>query len=635
MPDKELEDIGEKWEPKVEGSFADIMEDADEILKQALAEYKIAEKYKEPLRKKWIRQMKLLENEKILTDKLGDETLYTIFDTVDSALGGDEMTHTMIPTEIGDEEKAELIENVMTYDYNKMGMEEVEDHWRYWTLFSGRAVCDQSEYNEDILACLPQFVNPFLEYVDPKAISMHGVGKKGTHRARFYGYELPTTVGAMEDMGIDCTDLKKQKSKAQNDLNAMRKQNFAIAEGDNEDINLMVWYTRYDKKNIRFFSDLSFKKIYKIIVLPGRFPLADRSTGISPVKWYPRSVPDLIEDKHKARANIMNSAMEIIREQEKPIYLSKEGNARLDLFENAESGEIIEVKDINQIKAMEKQRITQDVDWILGVLDKSSQEVTATPDIQQGVVMDEKRTLGELSMVASGSKNRYGKTARIFGRSMRIFWENWYEANKENWNDKVHTKMIRISGVYGPEWKTVRKPDITLDGDLDIRIESKIIKESKKAQEVNNAIMFHKVASALPTYDISEGVKSIGKKLGFKKQEINFLIKKTPDEAEAEDENIVLDQNKLQDGERWALFHINQDHDAHIKIHSKWPMTKAKEIHIEQHRKAMVFLKNNPDMKQYLGQQPTEQDTAQANTVWNTAGDMTTANNQYSWLPKM
>ncbi len=56
-----------------------------------------------------------------------------------------------------------------------MDGESVERLWTYWTLFAGRAVVDQSEFNSEILACAPKVINPFLEYVDPRATSMHGV----------------------------------------------------------------------------------------------------------------------------------------------------------------------------------------------------------------------------------------------------------------------------------------------------------------------------------------------------------------------------------------------------------------------------------------------------------------------------
>lgn len=75
------------------------MEDSAEILKQIKAEFKISEVYKEKLRKKWIRQMKMMNNEKVNQEKIGDETMWTIFNTVQSSLDNDKLIHEFIPTE--------------------------------------------------------------------------------------------------------------------------------------------------------------------------------------------------------------------------------------------------------------------------------------------------------------------------------------------------------------------------------------------------------------------------------------------------------------------------------------------------------------------------------------------------------
>ncbi len=179
------------------------------------------------------------------------------------------------------------------------------------------------------------------------------------------------------------------------------------------------------------------------------FPLADRATNISPINWYCRSVPDLLEDKHEARANLINANLEIVREKAKPIYLAKSGAIKnMRALESAQANDVVEVENVDAIRPMIKESISQDVEWILNILDQSAQESTATPDIQQGVMMNQQRTASELNLVASGSKNRYGMTARIFGTSMKLFWANWYNALQKYWDKKIHSKMVEISGVY-------------------------------------------------------------------------------------------------------------------------------------------------------------------------------------------
>lgn len=52
-------------------------------------------------------------------------------------------------------------------------------------------------------------------------------------------------------------------------------------------------------------------------------------------------------------------------------------------------------------------------------------------------------------------------------------------------------------------------------------------------------------------------------------QEINILFPKTTDELEAEEENALLAEGKLLDGDKRVTFDIHQDHDAHIREHMK------------------------------------------------------------------
>lgn len=226
------------------------MEDSEDILKQIKDEYKISEQYKKTYSKKWIRQMKMMNNEKLNTEKIGDETMWTIFNTVQSSLDNDKLAHDFVPTEKGDEETCELMNALATHDYNKMNMESTERMWTYWTLFAGRAVIDQRQYNEKILSCSPKYINPYLEYVDPRAISMHGVGIEREGSARWYGYELMTTAGAMRDIGIEVEKTTPLKSKAIDDMNASDGKKTLKASGDNEDVVLFEWYTRFDSKNI-------------------------------------------------------------------------------------------------------------------------------------------------------------------------------------------------------------------------------------------------------------------------------------------------------------------------------------------------------------------------------------------------
>lgn len=72
---------------------------SQDLLDQIREEKSIAEKYMMKKRKRWIRQFKLYDNERINDDMLGDETTYTMADTYMSAISADVLTQEFVPTE--------------------------------------------------------------------------------------------------------------------------------------------------------------------------------------------------------------------------------------------------------------------------------------------------------------------------------------------------------------------------------------------------------------------------------------------------------------------------------------------------------------------------------------------------------
>lgn len=159
---------------------------------------------------------------------------------------------------------------------------------------------------------------------------------------------------------------------------------------------------------------------------------------------------------------------------------------------------------------------------------------------------------------------------------------------------------------------------------MDIRIESKNVNEQKALIERNSFIEFHKIASVDPNYDIREGIKYIGKLSGIETQRLNFLLKKTTDELEAEEENKILAQNKLMDGNKAVVFHIRQDHDAHLREHLKEDQNiPAVKKHIEMHYEAKILQKNNPDLMAEIGLNTTGQEQANMNMQGQSMQDMT------------
>ena len=121
----------------------------------------------------------------------------------------------------------------------------------------------------------------------------------------------------------------------------------------------------------------------------------------------------------------------------------------------------------------------------MDLLDQSSQRALATPEIQQGIVSKQARTLGELELVTAKVDTRYSLASKIFGWSEAEFWGNWYFGYKKYFKDKIDKKMIRIAGVFGPEVRKLTRENLIGQADPDVKIESKIIAEAKRIKDRN------------------------------------------------------------------------------------------------------------------------------------------------------
>ena len=578
-----------------------------ELLEQIQAEKNVSENYANKKRNKWKKQFKLLYNERKREDMVGDELMWSTTDTIISSLQEDSMIHEFYPTEAWDIETCEVLNAVMTIDWNKMEMDDIHDITATWAVYVGRCVVDCSEISKITRTIKPRFINPLLEYVDPYAVCMHWIWESKERWARWYGYALPTTRGIVEKKFGE-SEKYEWETDGQKALKVIRKlwvEN--VATGENTSCTLLVWYTRWKGKNVRVLCNMQISEILGILEVGNAFPLFDPSIGMGD-EWYPRSAMDMIEDKHKTRASIANTAKELIIEQLSPIGLVKTWFPAHQL-ENAESGDILEVDDPNSVRFIEKPRLTNDSMWLLESLQRQAEDVLSVPEIQRWVQMNEQRTASELSILSSASRRRYGRTAKSFQKAYKKFWEIWYWAYQKYWDDKTYQKTLKISGVYGPQWRNITRRDITLKADLDIRIESKSENEQKKIQKTNQLLQFHQLSVADPNYQVREGIRMIAKNMNIGTQEFNVLFPKSTDELEAEAENEILSKNQLVDGEKKVEFNIHQDHDAHIREHMKGKMTEAMRIHIEKHYEAKRLIRDQAPMLAGMWFAPNNQNT--------------------------
>jgi hypothetical protein len=370
----------------------------------------------------------------------------------------------------------------------------------------------------------------------------------------------------------------------------------------NGDYNLLEWLTNFRGRKVSVVLANNMKTVVRFDDLGSSredWPLLDRPLYPTAHTWNGVSIPDLTEDKQRQKSVAINLGIKILKSDLYPAYAYNEKEIKnpADLANiNKDFNRFVPLKGkanaqtaISPInKASPNMQLLQ---FVLDTLDASAQRATANPDMQQGQISKQQRTLGELNLVASRVDKRFALATRVFGWSEEAFWQSWYRLYKKNFKDKIDEKVIRLNGAFGAKWRPLTKENIIASVDPDVVIESAILSEAKNFQKRGLLTQFGQaVVNPDPTANHRYFQKKMAKLFGMQRDEVDRLFPPTVEEIGAEKENDIINDNKL------PPITSQDDHKVHWEIHSKASETEAKLAHMEAHLQAMSIQRNQPEL---------------------------------------
>ncbi|MCK5644868.1 MAG: hypothetical protein KAJ19_28975, partial [Gammaproteobacteria bacterium] len=462
--------------------------DFSDLIAQIQTEQKQAWWYIKPKWDEWALRIKLYNNQKRDKSAVGDNTLFTIFQTVLADLYSDTLDASFVPRESGDEETAENLSITAKYDHDQMEKDQIDYEWDWESLFFGRGLLALMEFDRENLAPVPEVWHVMTVLRDPFATSVNG-DKKGRGRARFLGREMRMTKNEMEEMDVYFN--YKSIKPTSTSTNSLVDENMRITaeaaglsdaskfqntKGENETHRLLEWFTVYKGKRVFITLADDMKRVVRFQELDGMdIPIIDRSIYPVPNSWDGVSVPDLIEDKQRAKAVLINLGLKGVKSNMHPMYLFDETliKNRNDL--NFEFNKFVGVQGnpAGAVKVMERQTIKQDTQFILDTLSSGADKSTATPDTKQGARPSEGASATRDALIDQGSNTRYSLSAKIFGWSEKRFWKRWYSLYKDHFENKIDEKSVRITGALGAQWRPFTRENLITNTDPDVEIESK------------------------------------------------------------------------------------------------------------------------------------------------------------------
>lgn len=590
----------------------------ESLSSQCQAEYNLAWQHQKPKKDEWEVRLKLYNNQKRDKKAVGDTTLFTIQQTILASIYVDRLDVSWIGKEEGDDEVADNLNALSKNDYNDMEKNIVDYDWDWDTLFFGRGIVCFSEYirepDNGIYLPLPSVIDPIIFLRDPRAVSING-DRSSRGSARFFGWEEKMSKESIKKHPHIFSDLKfediKYGSGTQSVLrDAVEARNQAQGLQDvkkqgeeslraNAEYDITRWYTHLKigdevKKVIVYLANDRAKVVGVQILKTDYWPLIDRPLYPTSHDWDGTSIPDLTEDKQRARAITQNLGISSMKADLYPMYIydSNRITNRKDLDFNFNKFIPIDSKDRSVADAImpltKAHPNMQLLDFIYNSLDISAQKATATPEIQQGMQSQQQRTLGEINIVASKVDTRYSLSAKIFGWSEKRFWRQWYQLYKDNFNADIDEKVLRIVGSFGAKWRPLKRDNIIANIDPDVTIESRVVSRAQQLEERQSLTTYFTLVLQEPTSNRRWGLKKLARLNGLEKDEIDRLFPPTIEERESEQENDKLNDNKFVPVLR------EQDHNVHLEMHVKANETASTKAHIATHEKALMIKRENP-----------------------------------------
>lgn len=561
-------------------------------------------------------RLKLYNNQKRDKEAVGDPLLFTIHQTVLASLYDDKLAVSFVPREQGDEDVAENDTTLAEFDYGEMEKDALDYNWDWDATFYGTGLVCLMEFDRERMLPIPEYWDRMTVIVDPKAKSVNG-DLRGRGRARFMGREMRLTKYQMKDAGVyfnydklkgDTKDLRSFTDEAeiltQEARGFQQMSKFSGLKGDNIDHRVLEWFTVWNGKRVFVTLADNRKTVVRYHELKTMdIPVIDRRIYPLPNSFDGISIPDLVEDKQRARAVLTNLGLKGAKANLHPMYLFNTNKIKNRADLNFDFNKFIPVDGevSGAVQVMPKDQIKQEVQYIMNVLDAAAQKATATPDLQQGAGSKDNPTATELSLQNQKVDTRYSLSARIFGWSEKRFWRQWHTLYKEHFKDGIDEKMVRVTGALGFSYRPFRREDIISTTDLDVSVESRVLSDAKRFNQARNFEGYLTIIAQDPTANLRYGFKHLGKLKGIKKDEIDLLLPPTIEELRAQDENMQLEKDEI------VEVLPTDDHITHLEIHNKLSDTPAKYAHIEAHKRAMLLARVRPDIIPQLpsAQNPT------------------------------
>jgi len=576
-------------------------------LSQINFEYEEGRSFLENKKLRWVDQLKLMNNLNRGDESIASTMLFSYFNRVHSNLYEPKLQVKFEPNQDGEMSNVASLNKLATADFQEMNMELIEYDWTWDACFFARGYCETLVFDKKRKLMIPNVLNPLMFGYDPYFSKPQDwryywkwITRSGSQINNLIKKKVITGIKDCKDIesGMDpqVWNYKVLRERAR-DVNSQGDTS-SVPKPQNDVYQILEIASVFDGKKYITWVDRAMTKILREDMLElnddpdnegeSKWPLVVREVFREPHSSVPISVPDLIEDKHRAKNVILNLAYIAAKDEATPIFVYKEGKItnpsqlmQRQIMQHISVDEDASTEDA--ILPLKKNAaLSNSTLSMLNILGDEAAGAVGTMQITPPVSKGKKTATGEAiqQQVADLTASLQSK---IIGASEKEFWTHWYQRYVNNAKDG-DVKLISVTNSQFTTFEQIQLKDIKTELPPKAIVFSSreaAFKETAERREL--AQQFGVLQSSLPPERMNMFLKYVWfpKFETFDKETIDLVFPKTQDELKAEMENEMIGDGVL------PPIDEGDNHEIHLYIHSRVKNNPEKWAHYLAHEKLL------------------------------------------------
>ena len=557
-------------------------------------------------------QLKLLSNLRRGEQNISSNLMLTLFNRIMANTYDDKIQVKFIPSQGINQDQINAYNILAQSDYQEMDMAAKDYDLTWDTLFFGDGYMETGRFNKKRKTLEPEVINPMMFFYDPYI--------EKTQDWRYYAKwvtKSKSDLKLLQKAGAINSDVKLDLLQSGIDPYIWQyKITYDQARDgvpppiqpvDNDVFQLLeMYYVKEDgskevcwiDKNFTttlYERELDFDDGDEIVMPDGQttkkqsnWPLVRQQSFRVPHTSLPVSVADLLDDKHRAYAVLLNLGFIAAKDTANPIYLydpDKVRDVSQFLSRNIAQHIPVEGDPGMAVQPMAKTSpMTADQMGFINLLKQEAEGPVGAGQPMSSGTAPSQQTATQSALDQQLNDLAQSLQSKVMQFGKKDFWSQWFHRYAKN-AEALDYKMANIVGVKGVDSHMINLKDFQTDFPPGIQV------YSAKEAEYKNLVKrrdYMQMYPALAQTLQPDGLRNFQKHVFFPlfvedPSLIDVMFPDSLDEMKAEGENEQLQEGML------AEVADTDDHTTHLYMHHmSQPKTWATWLHIDWHQKLLA-----------------------------------------------